>query len=56
VRDDGRGFDVGLLPQRIAEGHSGLQSQRERVESVGGHFEIRSAPGRGTEVEILLPG
>jgi two-component system, NarL family, sensor kinase len=55
VRDDGRGFDLGLLPQRIAEGHIGLQSQRERVESAGGRFEIRSAPGRGTEVEIRLP-
>jgi two-component system NarL family sensor kinase len=55
VRDDGRGFDLGLLPQRIAEGHIGLQSQRERVESAGGRFDIRSAPGRGTEVEIRLP-
>jgi two-component system NarL family sensor kinase len=55
VRDDGRGFDVGLLPQRIAEGHIGLQSQRERVESAGGRFEIRSSPGRGTAVEINLP-
>src|SRR5436190_11570229 len=35
VRDDGRGFDLSLLPQRIAEGHIGLQSQRERVESAG---------------------
>jgi len=55
VEDDGRGFDVGLLPQRIAEGHIGLQSQRERVESAGGRFEIRSSPGRGTAVEINLP-
>jgi two-component system NarL family sensor kinase len=56
VRDDGRGFDLGLLPQRIAEGHIGLQSHRERIESAGGRFEIRTAPGRGTEVEIRLPG
>jgi two-component system, NarL family, sensor kinase len=56
VRDDGRGFDVGVLPERIAEGHIGLQSQRERVESAGGELDIRSAPGRGTEVEIRLPG
>jgi two-component system NarL family sensor kinase len=56
VRDDGRGFDLGLLPQRIADGHIGLQSHRERIESAGGHFEIRTAPGRGTEVEIRLPG
>jgi two-component system, NarL family, sensor kinase len=55
VRDDGCGFDPGLLPQRIAEGHIGLQSQRERVESAGGRFEIRSEPGRGTAVEIQLP-
>lgn len=55
VRDDGRGFDVSLLPQRIAEGHIGLQSQRERVESAGGRFDIRSTPGRGTAVEINLP-
>jgi two-component system NarL family sensor kinase len=56
VRDDGRGFDPSLLPQRISEGHIGLQSQRERVESAGGRFDLRSAPGRGTEVEIRLPG
>jgi two-component system NarL family sensor kinase len=56
VRDDGRGFDLGALPARIAEGHIGLQSQRERVESAGGRFDIRSAPGRGTEVEVHLPG
>jgi len=56
VRDDGRGFDLGALPARVAEGHIGLQSQRERVESAGGRFDIRSSPGRGTEVEVRLPG
>lgn len=56
VRDDGRGFDLGLLPQRIASGHIGLQSQRERVENAGGRFDITSAPGRGTAVEIRLDG
>jgi two-component system NarL family sensor kinase len=56
VRDDGRGFDTRLLPERIAAGHIGLQSQRERVESAGGRFDIRSSPGRGTEVEIMLTG
>lgn len=56
VRDDGQGFDIGQLPQRIAAGHIGLQSQRERVESAGGRFEIKSTPGRGTSVEIKLTG
>jgi two-component system, NarL family, sensor kinase len=56
VRDDGQGFDLGQLPQRIAAGHIGLQSQRERVESAGGRFDIKSSPGRGTAVEIKLNG
>jgi two-component system, NarL family, sensor kinase len=56
VRDDGQGFDIGMLPQRIAAGHIGLQSQRERVESAGGRFDIKSSPGRGTAVEIKLTG
>ena len=55
VRNDGEGFDLGLLPQRIAAGHIGLQSHRERIESAGGRFEIRSTPGRGTAVEVELP-
>jgi two-component system NarL family sensor kinase len=55
VDDDGSGFDPRELPNRLAEGHIGLQSQRERIESVGGRLEIRSAPGRGTRVRILVP-
>ena len=55
VRDDGRGFDVAELPGRLAEGHIGLQSQRERIETVGGRMDIRTAPGRGTTVQIHVP-
>jgi two-component system NarL family sensor kinase len=55
VSDDGRGFDVGLLPGRVGEGHIGLRSQRERIESAGGTFDVRSTPGRGTVAEIQLP-
>lgn len=55
VRDDGRGFDVLSLPERLADGHIGLASQTERVRSVGGDFEIRSSPGSGTAVRVLLP-
>ncbi len=55
VRDDGVGFDPAVLPLRLAEGHIGLQSQRERIESVGGRFLIRSRPGAGTLVEISIP-
>ena len=55
VRDDGRGFDPKILPERLANGHIGLHSQRERIESVGGSLDIRSASGEGTDVEIRVP-
>ncbi|HZD86994.1 MAG TPA: ATP-binding protein [Gaiellaceae bacterium] len=55
VADDGCGFDAELLPQRVAAGHIGLLSQRERVESAGGVFRIRTSPGRGTTVVVSLP-
>ncbi len=53
VRDDGRGFDPD--PALVPDGSFGLQSMRERAAAVGGHVEIRSAPGAGTEVEVTLP-
>lgn len=49
VNDDGQGFD----PQQ-AEGF-GLAGMRERVEGLGGIFSLRSAPGAGTQVRVLLP-
>jgi two-component system NarL family sensor kinase len=55
VRDDGVGFDPGILPERLGEGHIGLQSQRERIESLGGRMVISAAPGRGTSVEVRVP-
>ena len=56
VEDDGQGFDAGILTERVAEGHVGLASQRERVESVGGRLELLSSPGRGTKVTVSVPG
>jgi signal transduction histidine kinase len=52
VVDDGRGFD----PQKAApEGHFGLAGMRERADAIGGRLAIRSAPGRGTRVEVTVP-
>jgi signal transduction histidine kinase len=53
VKDDGHGFDMG---GPTASGHFGLLGMRERAEEIGAHLELRSAPGRGTEVEVTLPG
>jgi two-component system, NarL family, sensor histidine kinase DevS len=50
VRDDGVGFD----PATTSEGF-GLVGMRERLELVGGHVQVSSAPGQGTEVRAELP-
>jgi signal transduction histidine kinase len=51
VSDDGQGFDA----QAIGRTHFGLQTMRERAESVGGGLTVTSAPGTGTQVELWLP-
>ncbi|CAM5368450.1 sensor histidine kinase [Leifsonia shinshuensis] len=48
VKDDGRGG------ARIEPG-GGLEGLRDRVETVGGHVEVRSVAGLGTIVELVLP-
>jgi signal transduction histidine kinase len=52
VADDGRGFDPAALKP---DGHFGLDWMRERVELLGGSFEVQSAVGRGTAVRVSLP-
>ncbi|WP_371500124.1 GAF domain-containing sensor histidine kinase [Kitasatospora sp. NBC_00374] len=54
VTDDGRGFD----PESVRRGgrHLGLVSMRDRAASVGGRLTLESAPGRGTVVEMEVPG
>jgi signal transduction histidine kinase len=51
VRDDGRGFD----PAAAEEDHLGLVGMRERARALGGTLELRSSPGAGTEVRVMLP-
>ena len=50
IADGGRGFD----PARPSRGGFGLISMRERAETVGAQFRLTSAPGRGTQVEVIL--
>ena len=38
----------------LSEGHFGLAGMRERVEMVGGHLSIDSAPGSGTTVDVAM--
>ncbi len=54
VRDDGVGFDPAVLPELARRGHLGLQQMRERVAALGGTMEVRSQPGKGTEIRVRV--
>lgn len=55
VRDDGMGFDLNLIQRQGARRQLGLAGLQERLEILGGEFEIHSAPGRGTVLRVALP-
>ncbi|MDF2627571.1 MAG: hypothetical protein K0R39_1402 [Symbiobacteriaceae bacterium] len=50
VSDDGEGFDTST-----ATAGRGLESLRERVDSMGGLLQIHSTPGEGTRLVAHLP-
>ncbi|MCS7178510.1 MAG: histidine kinase [Anaerolineae bacterium] len=56
VEDDGSGFEPAELGKggAVAE-KMGLETLRERVEMLGGRFQIESSPGRGTRAMFELP-
>ena len=53
VQDRGRGFDSEA--DREGGGHFGLFSVKERMQAMGGRLDVKSAPGQGTTVTLLLP-
>ena len=53
IRDDGVGFDVSRALASDKDGGSfGLLSMRERVRLIGGDFEVRSQPAKGTHIRV----
>lgn len=54
VSDDGRGVSDELLLQAQEAGHYGVSGIRERVARVGGTFNWKSSPGRGTAVTCAV--
>jgi len=57
VADDGVGIDLETVRQTddLRKEGCGLTGIRERVQLMGGHAEIRSAPGAGTVLTVCLP-
>jgi signal transduction histidine kinase len=56
VTDDGRGFSPAKnISHLLRAGKLGLLGMKERAELVGGSFELRSDPGRGTQVVARVP-
>ena len=56
VADDGRGFNASKRSYHIAEARGfGLFSIRERLQSLGGHMDVRSQVGRGARIILVAP-
>ncbi|MER7171137.1 GAF domain-containing sensor histidine kinase [Streptomyces mesophilus] len=54
IADDGQGFEP--RETRRAGRHLGLVSMRDRAGGVGGRLTVESAPGKGTTIEMEVPG
>ncbi|GAB3241897.1 hypothetical protein GCM10027346_37820 [Hymenobacter seoulensis] len=50
VQDNGQGFDPAVARRGL-----GLRSVQDRVQLLGGQFELTSAPGRGTRITLRVP-
>lgn len=50
--DNGKGFDI----KKIQSGGIGLSNMRRRVNLIGGLFNLHSEPGKGTQMQIIIPG
>jgi signal transduction histidine kinase len=51
ITDDGHGFDIGAAN---TEGHFGLRGMQERADLVGATLNVRSNPGEGTQLELVV--
>ncbi|GGG80949.1 hypothetical protein GCM10007415_11860 [Parapedobacter pyrenivorans] len=50
IEDNGKGFD----PEQLTADGIGLKNLSSRIQLVGGTYEIRSAPGKGTSIYIEI--
>lgn len=55
IRDNGCGMDADVV-RSGREGHWGLRGMNERSERIGARLQVLSAPGAGTEIDLVIPG
>ncbi len=56
IEDDGIGFDVNAVDSTYHErGSLGMVNLRERSELVNGVLHIKSTPGKGTQIQVVIP-
>jgi signal transduction histidine kinase len=53
VVDDGVGFDPSGLATSFTGGF-GMSSMQERVQAIGGEFDVQTSPGKGTRITVRL--
>jgi signal transduction histidine kinase len=55
VRDDGSGFDPALADDARGQTGTGLRNMRERASIMGWPLTVRTSPGEGCEVSVVVP-
>ncbi len=55
IRDDGKSFDANKVMHSGNAKRLGLLGMRERLEMVGGSFQVESEPGQGTTIFARIP-
>jgi signal transduction histidine kinase len=55
IRDNGVGFAANRMRRGGGNRGLGLLGVRERLDALGGRVQIRSTPGAGTELSVVVP-
>lgn len=56
VKDDGKGFELNkIINRKFNEKGVGLMAMNERMNMMGGTFEVNSLPGKGTTIKFMVP-
>ncbi|MBO4893663.1 MAG: histidine kinase [Clostridia bacterium] len=56
IKDNGAGFDTDILKDTTQKTHVGIKNTAERLRLMcGGSIDVKSEPGKGTQVTIKIP-